>query len=74
MISLLQSIVDTITSLVSFVIHTVTSLLNLIAHIPSYISFLTVSIGYLPSIVMPFAIASISLYVVFLILNRGAGK
>lgn len=74
MIKLLQSIVDTIVSLVSFVIHTVTSLVNLIAHIPSYVSFLTVSIGYLPTIIMPFALASISLYVVFLILNRGSGK
>ena len=74
MIRLLQSIVDTITSLISFVIHTVTSLINLIAHIPSYVSFLSVSIGYLPTIVMPFCIASVSLYVVFLILNRGSGK
>lgn len=70
MISLLQSIVDTITSLVSFVIHTIDSMLNLIAHIPSYVSFLTVSIGYLPTIIMPFAIASISIYVVYLILGR----
>lgn len=72
MITLLQSIVDTIVSLVGFVIHTVESLINLIAHIPSYVSFLTVSIGYLPTMIMPFAIASVSIYVVFLILNRGA--
>lgn len=72
MIRLLQSIVDTIISLVGFVIHTVESLINLIAHIPSYVSFLSVSIGYLPTIVMPFCIASVSLYVVFLLLNRGA--
>lgn len=71
MITLLQSIVDTITSLIGFVIHTVESLINLIAHIPSYVSFLTVSVSYLPSLVMPFCIASISLYVVLLILNRG---
>lgn len=74
MISLLQSIVDTVISLVGFLIHTVESLVNLIAHIPSYVSFLTVSIGFLPTIVMPFAIASVSIYVVFLVLNRGAGK
>lgn len=70
MITLLQSIVDTVTSLVGFVIHSVESLINLIAHIPSYVSFLTVSIGYLPTIVMPFCIASISIYVVFLLVNR----
>ena len=72
MITLLQSIVDTIVSLVGFVIHSVESLINLIMHIPSYVSFLTVSIGYLPSVIMPFCIASVSIYVVFLILNRGA--
>lgn len=70
MISLLQSIVDTIVSLVGFLIHSVESLINLIAHIPSYVSFLTVSIGFMPTIIMPFAIASISIYVVFLILGR----
>lgn len=70
MIKLLQAIVDTITSVIGFVIHTVESLINLIAHIPTYVSFLTVSIGYLPTIIMPFAIASVSLYVVLLILGR----
>lgn len=70
MITLLQSIVDTITSLIGFVIHSIESLINLIAHIPSYVSFLTVSIGYLPTIVMPFCIASVSLYVIFLVINR----
>lgn len=74
MITLLQSIVDTIVSFVSFFIHSITSLLNLIAHIPSYVSFLVSSIGYLPTIVMPFCIASVSIYVVFLVLNRGSGK
>lgn len=71
MIGLLQSIVDAINSFFSLLIHTVGSLWNLIRHIPTYVSFLTVSIGYLPSIVVPFAIASVSIYVVFLILNRG---
>ena len=70
MIRLLQSIVDTITSLIGFVIHSVESLINLIAHIPSYVSFLTVSVGYLPTIVMPFCIASVSIYVVYLVLGR----
>lgn len=74
MITLLQSIVDTIVSLIGFVIHTVESLINLIAHIPSYVSFLTVSIGYLPTMIMPFCIASISIYVVFLLLNRSTNS
>ena len=71
MITLLQSIVDFVVSCAMFLIHTLDSLLNLIAHLPSYISFLSVSIAYLPSIIGVYAIASISIYVVFLVLNRG---
>ena len=70
MISLLQSIVDTVVSLVAFLLHSIESLLNLLLHIPSYVSFLTVSLGYLPSLVLPFALASVSIYVVFLVLGR----
>lgn len=70
MITLLQSIVDTVVSLVAFLLHSIESLLNLLLHIPSYVSFLTVSLGYLPSLVLPFALASVSIYVVFLVLGR----
>lgn len=72
MISLLQSIVDTVKSVLLFFGHTITSLLNLFAHIPSYVSFLSTSISYLPTIVMPFCLASISIYVVYLILGRNS--
>lgn len=71
MITILQSIVDFAVSIAMFVYHTFESLVNLIAHIPSYVSFLSVSISYLPTIIFPFCIASISIYVVFLVLNRG---
>lgn len=71
MIDLLRSIVDTISALIGFVINIVTSLINLLLHIPTYVDFLITSIGFLPSIILPFAVASISIYVVFLLLNRG---
>lgn len=71
MIKLLQSIVDTITSVISFLIHTIQSLINLFLHIPTYVDFLVTSIGLLPTIIIPFALASVSVYVVFIILNRG---
>lgn len=71
MIDLITSIVNVISSLIGFIIHSIESLFNLLTHIPTYVSFLTVSIGYLPTMVIPFAIASISIYVVFLVLNRG---
>lgn len=71
MIDLLRSIVDTISALIGFVINIVTSLINLLLHIPTYVDFLITSIGFLPTIILPFAVASISIYVVFLLLNRG---
>lgn len=74
MISLLRSIVDTITAVIGFVVHTVTSLINLLLHIPTYVDFLVTSIGFLPQIIIPFAIATVSIYVVFLILNRGSAS
>lgn len=70
MISLLESIVNTLSALGAFIVHSIESLFNLLENIPSYVSFLTVSIGYLPTAIMPFAIASISVYVVYLILGR----
>lgn len=71
MISLLQAIVDVVTSLVNFVINTITSLMALLIHIPTYTSFLIGSLSVLPTLVYPFAVASISIYVIFLVLNRG---
>lgn len=71
MISLLRSIVDSITAVFRFLWHSITSLFNLIAHIPTYVDFLLTSIGFLPEIIIPFAIATVSIYVVFLFLNRG---
>ena len=70
MISLLESIVNTLSALGAFIVHSIESLFNLLENIPAYVSFLTVSIGYLPNAIMPFAIASISVYVVYLILGR----
>lgn len=71
MISLLQSIVDFITSVFMLIGNTFASLFNLFLHIPTYVSFLATSIGFLPQMILPFAMASISIYVVFLVLNRG---
>lgn len=71
MIGLLTSIVDAIISVFSLLIHTIESFLNLLIRIPTYVSFITVSISHLPTIIIPYAIASISVYVIFLVLRRG---
>lgn len=70
MLQLLSSFADTIVSLVRLVISTLTSFTNLIANIPQYVSFLTSSIGFLPDIIVPFAIATVSILVVLFIIGR----
>lgn len=72
MISLLRSIVDAFNALIGLIINIFTSLINLLMHIPTYQDFLVTSIGFLPSMILPFAVASVSIYIVFLILNRGS--
>lgn len=71
MLDLLSGFITTVSSLVDFVINIITSFTNLLVNLPTYISFLTVSItSLIPSVVLPFCVASISVYVVFLILGR----
>lgn len=72
MIGLIRSIVDAFTALIGLVINTVTSLVNLLLHIPTYQDFLVTSIGFMPSVVLPFCVASISAYIIFLILGRNS--
>lgn len=70
MITMFKSIVETITALVTFIIHSILSLFYLLYSLPSYIVFLTSAINVLPAVIVPFAIASVSTYVMFLILAR----
>lgn len=70
MIDLLISFVNTVNIIVQFIINSITSLFNLLSLLPTYISYLTTSISFLPTVIMPFALASISIYVVFLIIDR----
>lgn len=70
MVQIFNSFLTIISSLMSFLIHTITSLVSLIAHVPVYVSFLVASINVLPAIVIPFALASISLGAVLFMLGR----
>ena len=70
MIELLKSIVSVITTVITFFIHSIESLISLFVNIPTYTSFLINSINVLPSIVIPFAIASVSLYVILMVVGR----
>ena len=70
MLDVLRSVLDIIVNLVNFVINTITSLINFIINIPNYVNVLTTAIAYMPTMVIPFAIASISLYVVLFLIDR----
>lgn len=70
MLNLLSRIAEVIITLVTLVINTLTSFVNLITHMGSYSTFVISTINTLPAVLIPFATASISLYIVLFILGR----
>lgn len=70
MIALLSRIAEIIITLVTLIINTLTSFINLLTHMGSYSTFVISTINTLPAVLIPFATASISLYVVLFILGR----
>lgn len=70
MLQLLTSLIDTIKIIVDFFVQGIQSLIVLLSNLPKFISFMTGSFGYLPHIFIPFLVFSISIYVVFLIIDR----
>lgn len=63
MLKILSEIANSIIAVFQFLVNTITSLLDFFVHIPSYLGFITQSISLLPSILIPFAIASIAIYI-----------
>lgn len=70
MLNLLSSFVTTVTAIVQFVIHAIVSLLNFLLMIPTYIAFIVSSVNVLPSVVIPFVIASIWVTAYLFIIGR----
>lgn len=70
MINLLKTIVSAITAVFGFFIHFITSMLNFLTHVPVYVGVLGSLIANLPSVIIPFATASVSISVILWILNR----
>lgn len=73
MFDILTQIVDVISTLFTFLINSITSLIALIVNIPNYVSLLISSVNVLPSFIIPFSLAYISIIVVQYILNRRVG-
>lgn len=70
MLNILRSLIDIVVNLVNFVANTIDSLIKFIVLVPNYVNVLTASIGYLPSVLIPFALASVSVYVVLFLIDR----
>lgn len=70
MIQLLKSIVDSIVAVASFLWHTIASLFLFLKNIPIYLTFIFDSLSVLPAVIVPFAIVSIYIYVMYFILSR----
>ena len=66
-------IVDTITSLVEFLWTLVKGIIQLISLLPTAVNLLTNSIGILPSILVGFATATITISVIFVMVGRSTG-
>lgn len=70
MLDFLYSIGDLINSLIMFILTALQSLVYLITRIPSYITFLSAGISLMPTVLIPFMLASVSIFVIYLILGR----
>lgn len=57
-------------SLIQFVFNMVTSLIDFVLSIPKFVTTLVTASSNLPTIVIPFFMASISITVVFLLIGR----
>ena len=72
MIQIFSSLISTVSTLISFLANTIYSLICLVINIPNYCLLIFNSINLLPSFLIPFMTAYISLIVVQYILNRKA--
>lgn len=72
-IKLFTSLGNLLVSFASFFISTIRSLLYLIQEIPNFINFLSSSFMVLPTVFIPFCLASVSIFVIYFILGRQVG-
>ena len=72
-IDFFQGLIEIIGSLINLLLNLVRGIIQLIFLIPSAVTLLTTSIGVLPSILVGFATATITISVIFIIVGRNAG-
>ena len=69
-ISFFQWIADLFGILFDFVVNFLESIINFFKIIPTVLTFITASIGYLPSAVMIYATVAVTVAIVLLVLGR----
>lgn len=70
MINILEAIGNMFVTVFKLIENTLTSFITLLKYIPTYINFLNGTIALLPTIVVPFALVSISLWAIHLCIGR----
>lgn len=69
-IDFFAGIATSLVSLVQFVFNTIKGLLSLLLSLPQLVSFLTTSFAFLPSVLIPFATATVALFIIKFIVDR----
>lgn len=70
MLEMVDSIITFLQTVVSLIQNFISGLLTLMLLIPQALVFITTSIGYLPPVLVVFAVAGVSICVVFHIIGR----
>ena len=70
----LGSIWGALQSLFSFVISTVKGLLSVFLMLPKFITYVTSAIGFLPSLLATFAVATVAIAIVYLVIGRNTNN
>lgn len=70
----MQWFLDIFSSLVNFVISIITGLIDVIKMLPSIISTLTTSIGFLPDFLIVFSTITLVISIVYLLAGRGGAS
>ena len=73
MVDFFSGIADVMTTRSDLVVMVVKSIVSFISLVPSWLSFLTSSLLYLPGIILPFVMFGLILTVIFFIIGKQSG-
>ncbi len=70
MIEFFEKIIDIFETAFSFLLNLISGLVNMITMLPLGVTFVTYATGFLPSVILSFVLAAISIRVIYLIIGR----